>query len=174
MKLASIVSAVALMAFGATGVASAQSYGDESTSIQKPKVSGQQSDFCIQNPDQCQPRRMKRAQTEVIDVSRKQAQNDWQFDSNRHERRRNKDAQFRFFFGGYWYPEQYWLGASLPVQSRVSCGEGRLIVRDRGFNRVQTVECQGRTYTYLGRRNGNTFKVLLSARSGRVIEVDRV
>jgi hypothetical protein len=97
----------------------------------------------------------------------------WKFDSNRHERRRNKDDRFRFHFSGFWYPQPYWLGYGLPVNLRISCGEGRAIVDARGFNRVRTIECRGGTYTYLGRRHGDSFRVMLNARTGRIVDVDR-
>ena len=32
----------------------------------------------------------------------KQAEVDWKFNPNRHERRRHKDDQFRFYFSGFW------------------------------------------------------------------------
>jgi hypothetical protein len=101
-------------------------------------------------------------------------QSKWKFDPNRHERRRDKDNEFRFYFGGFWYPQPYWLGYGLGVPYRISCGEGRAIVRDRGFHRVRTIECRGPTYTYLGRRHGDTFRVLVNSRRGRIIDVDRV
>jgi hypothetical protein len=104
----------------------------------------------------------------------KQADVDWKFDPNRHERRRHKDDRFRFYFSGFWYPEPYWMGYGLAINPRVSCGEGRAIVRDRGFYRVRTVECRGRTYTYLGRRHGDAFRVLVSSRSGRIVDVDPI
>ncbi len=91
---------------------------------------------------------------------------DWKFDSNRHQRRRSKDATFRFYFGGYYYPQPYWEVYS--VGGRVSCGEGRAIVAAR-FNRVRVVECRGGTYTYLGRRHGDTYRVLLNSRTGRIV-----
>ncbi len=97
----------------------------------------------------------------------------WKFDANRHERRRHKDDRFRFYFSGFWYPEPYWQ-YGLVINPRVSCGEGRLIVRDRGFRRVRTVECRGRTYTYLGRRHGDSFRVLVSSRTGRIVDVDPI
>lgn len=173
MRHASLVSAIALLACGAIGTASAQTYGEESGSNQKPKVTGEQGDLCAKNPDACQPRGKRKAQREENDDDgkMKRADNDWRFDSGRHERRRDKNERFRFFFGGFWYPEPYWLVRTGP---RVSCGEGRAIMRDRGFRSVRTIECQGRTYTYLGRRDGRTFRVLLSARSGRVVDMDRV
>lgn len=104
-------------------------------------------------------------------VKVEQAQSNWKFGSNRHERRRHKDNQFRFYFGGFWYPQPYWLGYGL-VSPRLSCGEGRAIVRDRGFNRVRTLECQGRTFTYLGHRHGDTYRILVNSRTGRIADID--
>lgn len=90
----------------------------------------------------------------------------WHFDPSRHERRRSKSATFRFYYQGYWYPQPYWTIYIGP--RRVSCGEGRAIVAER-FNRVRVVECRGGTYTYLGRRSGDTYRVLLNARTGRIV-----
>lgn len=92
----------------------------------------------------------------------------WRFDQNRHQRRRSKNATFRFYFGGYWYPEPYWEVYSVGSRYRISCGEGRGIVAER-FNRVRVVECNGGTYTYLGRRSGDTYRILLNARTGRIV-----
>jgi hypothetical protein len=90
----------------------------------------------------------------------------WQYDSGKHQRRRSKSATFQFYYGGYWYPQPYWEVYS--VGGRVSCGEGRAIVAER-FNRVRVVECRGPTYTYLGRRQGDTYRIILNARTGRII-----
>jgi len=108
-----------------------------------------------------------------VQLETKGPQSNWKFDSNRHERRRHKEDRFRFYFGGYWYPQPYWFGYGF-IAPRVSCGEGRAIVRDRGFNRVRTIECRGATFTYLGRRHGNDYKVMVNARTGRIADVDRV
>jgi hypothetical protein len=89
----------------------------------------------------------------------------WHFDSSRHHRRHSRSATFRFYYGGWWYPQPYWRVYSA---NRISCGEGRAIVSER-FNRVRVVECSGGTYTYLGRRSGETFRVLLNARTGRIV-----
>ena len=116
-----------------------------------------------------QPKDGASGKVEVQHVQKK-----WKFDANRHERRHRKDDRFRFYVGGFWYPQPYWLGYGLPVNSRVSCVEGRAIVDARGFNRVRTLECRGATYTYLGRRYGDDFRVVLNARTGRIVGVDRV
>src|SRR5688572_25801484 len=109
-----------------------------------------------------------------VQVETQKVQSKWKFDSNRHERRRHKDDRFRFHFGGFWYPQPYWLGYGLAVNPRISCRDGRAIVDARGFNRVRTIECRGRIYTYLGRRHGDSFKVELNSRTGRIVDVDRV
>jgi len=98
----------------------------------------------------------------------RQARSDWQYDSNRHERRRHKDNRYRYYYGGYWYLEPYW---DLPVYSRVSCGEGRAIVNDSGFYRVRTIECSGRNFTYAARRHGDIFRVALNSRTGEIVSV---
>jgi len=98
----------------------------------------------------------------------RQARSDWKYDSNRHKRSRNKDARYRYYYGGYWYLEPYW---TLPIYGRVSCGEGRSIVNDSGFNRVRTIECQGRNYTYAARRHGDSFRVALNSRTGEIVSV---
>jgi hypothetical protein len=99
-------------------------------------------------------------------------QSKWRFDSNRHERRHHRDDQFRFYFGGFWYPQPYWQGYGLAIGPRISCGEGRAILRDRGFYRVRIIECSGRTYTYFGHRHGDSFRVLLNSRNGRIVGVN--
>jgi hypothetical protein len=102
-------------------------------------------------------------------VNRKrEARSDWKYDSNRHKRNRNKDARYRYYYGGYWYLEPYWNG---PVNSRMSCGEGRAIINDSGFNRVRTIECEGRNYTYAARRKGDTFRVSVNSRTGEIVSV---
>lgn len=99
---------------------------------------------------------------------KREARKDWKYDSNRHKRSRNKDSRYRYYYGGYWYLEPYWTG---PVFSRVSCGEGRAIINDSGFNRVRTIECSGRNYTYAARRHGDTFRVALNSRTGEIVSV---
>lgn len=105
---------------------------------------------------------------------RKQAQSDWRFDSKKHERRRKRDNHYRFEFGGYWYPESYWYGYGYGMNYRISCRDGRELLVDRGFRRVRTIECQGRTFTYLGRRHGDNFRVLVNSRTGRIVSVRSV
>jgi hypothetical protein len=100
------------------------------------------------------------------------AQGEWQFDSKRHERRRKRDDRFRFEFSGFWYPEPYWwydYGYIRPY--RISCGEGRELLLDRGFRRVRTFECRGRIYTYFARRYGDAFRIQVNARTGRIVSV---
>jgi hypothetical protein len=181
VKHASIVSALALMTVGSAGLTGAQS-----------KTYGDNNNYCAENPGKCGPEMNKGDEEQGYTKKRRyqqeedqatgdqpdqpkmrQAQGDWKFDPNKHQRRRHKDATFRFFLGGYWYPELYWQGYGL-VGGRIGCAEGRSIVRERGFYRVRTVECYGRAYTYIGRRHGDTFQVLVSAKSGRIIDINPI
>jgi hypothetical protein len=186
IRHATIVSTFALITAATAGLASAQdSYGG-------------QGNYCAENPDQCGTRQMRQYDqgdegdqgymrkrriqmdedqgqaTVQPDLPRRHAQSDWQFDPNKQRRQRHRSSEFRFEFGSYWYPEPYWLGYGygLAAPYRIGCGEGRAIVRDQGFYRVRTVECYGRAYTYIGRRHGDTYQVLVSAKSGRIIDVN--
>ena len=51
---------------------------------------------------------------------------------------------------------------------RLSCGEAKWRVRERGFHNVSTIECDGRTYTFKARRGDNRVTVFVDSRSGRV------
>ena len=163
IKTAAAVSTAALMAVAMTSLpAAAQKYDDSNNC-----VAGQEN--C--RPDEGNMKRPRFDQDNQKPEVQRQAQSDWKYDSSRHERRRHKDDKFRFFFGGFWYPAPYWSGSyGYAIPGRISCGEGRHVV-DRRFNRVRTVECRGTSYTYLGRRGGDTFRILVSARSGRIISV---
>jgi hypothetical protein len=53
-------------------------------------------------------------------------------------------------------------------RGRLSCGEARRIVRRSGFRNVSTVECRGRTYTFLATRYGRDIRVYVNSRTGGV------
>lgn len=155
------------------GTANEMETGEQTGSVKK-KIKGTANEADDQG-DQTVPRKKRAQGTQQgndVDVNVQGSQSrvrhgDWKFDSSRHQRRRSKDVTFRFYFGGYWYPQPYW--DVYTVQSgRVSCRQGRAIVASR-FNRVRVVECNGRTYTYLGRRQGDTYRIMLNARTGRII-----
>jgi hypothetical protein len=82
------------------------------------------------------------------------------------------DAEHRFHFRGIRFP--YELGYGLPARLRITCAEGRAIVDVRGYHSVRMIECRGNTYTYLGRRNGQSFKVAVNATTGRIASIDRI
>jgi hypothetical protein len=54
------------------------------------------------------------------------------------------------------------------VRGRISCGEARRIVRNSGFRNVDTVECNGRTYTFEATRRGRDVTVFVNSRNGRI------
>src|SRR5436190_5513058 len=63
---------------------------------------------------------------------------------------------------GYGYEDDYDYG------DRVSCGEARSIVRERGFRDVRTTECGGKYHTFIGRKKGGIFRIKVYSRNGRI------
>jgi hypothetical protein len=60
------------------------------------------------------------------------------------------------------YPDTYY-----PYHRRkLSCWQARQLVRDRGFRRVRTLECNGRVYTFRALRRGRPVTVSVNARTG--------
>jgi hypothetical protein len=53
-------------------------------------------------------------------------------------------------------------------RGRISCGEARRIVRSNGFRNVNTIECNGRTYTFEATRRGRDVTVFVNSRNGRI------
>ena len=56
---------------------------------------------------------------------------------------------------------------------RLSCGEGRQIVRQSGWRGVRAIECDGQNYKYSGFRRGDRWIVVLDSRTGTIIRRNR-
>jgi hypothetical protein len=128
------------------------------------------------------PDQLKQGSAEHVTIGQKRkhyAERKWKFDPNRHERRRHKDKRFRFFFGGFWYPEPYWdefyeyYDDDYIETYGVSCLEGAEIVAER-FDRVRILDCYGGVFTYLGRRYGESFEIELSSLTGRILNAHEI
>lgn len=99
----------------------------------------------------------------------------WRYDQNRHNRRNQRNNIFRFSFGGYFYDRPYWQQPQYSYQyNRISCGEGRFIIADNGYNRIRTIECNGTTFTYQAHRGSRTYRVYVNSRRGSISGVTRV
>ena len=62
-----------------------------------------------------------------------------------------------------------WVITTLLFHSgRLSCGEARRIVRNNGYRNVDTIECNGRTYTFEATRRGRDVTVYVNSRNGRI------
>lgn len=55
--------------------------------------------------------------------------------------------------------------------SSISCAQGKQIVRGYGFDNVRSLNCGGRTLTYLGSRDGASYAIVLN-RNGSKITFD--
>jgi hypothetical protein len=64
--------------------------------------------------------------------------------------------------------------AGVTMHHRIACADGRSIVRDHGYNRVKPLDCRGGTFAYLGHRDGSSFRVLVSARTGRILQAKSI
>lgn len=122
---------------------------------------------CAPESGNAPPKKSQQYDNDEGQNKKSQANSNWHYDSNKHKRNKYKDQRYKYYYGGFWYLEPYW---SMPGYGyRVSCGEGRQIVRDNGFKRVQTMECEGRNYTYAGSRRGIPFRIVLNSRSGDIV-----
>lgn len=52
--------------------------------------------------------------------------------------------------------------------NRLSCGEARRIVRNRGFHNIEPRNCSGSTYVFRAMRNHRVMLVYVNARTGAV------
>jgi hypothetical protein len=52
---------------------------------------------------------------------------------------------------------------------RISCWEGRRIVRRAGFRGVHTIKCYGEVYRYRAWRRGHQWRVSVDSDTGRII-----
>jgi hypothetical protein len=178
IRNASIASVLALTAFGTAGLARADSmdYDDHDCVEETDDCYGETKWHKGDDDEYSGKRRYHDDKTEVtVNVIVNDSKNDWKYDSRKHKRRAYKDDAFRFHHGGYWYAQPYWLvGYGFGGNDRMSCREGRALLRDRGFYRVRPLDCSGRTFSYLGHRHGDTFRVLVSSRTGRIVDVDPI
>jgi hypothetical protein len=68
---------------------------------------------------------------------------------------------YRYYEGRGWYrPNKH--------RATISCSQAKRIVRDQGFRNVSTRECEGRTYTFVAKRNGHRILVYVNSRTGAV------
>ncbi|MBK8769365.1 MAG: hypothetical protein IPM06_02920 [Rhizobiales bacterium] len=74
--------------------------------------------------------------------------------------RMGPDYMYRRGYG--WYLPRH------HARFKMSCGEAKWSVRNRGYRNVSTVECNGATYTFRASRNGHRIVVYVNARSGAV------
>lgn len=54
-------------------------------------------------------------------------------------------------------------------QDQISCQEGRQVVRQAGFRRVQPVRCSGEIYRYRAFRRGKIWTVRVDSWSGQIV-----
>ncbi|MGB8315417.1 MAG: hypothetical protein WCE69_13135 [Aestuariivirga sp.] len=51
---------------------------------------------------------------------------------------------------------------------RISCGEARWDLRDRGFRQIAATDCRGRTYVFIAKKRGGTFRIRFNSYNGSI------
>ncbi|WP_421696469.1 hypothetical protein [Aestuariivirga sp.] len=72
---------------------------------------------------------------------------------------------WRYYNGRGWYdPYAY----SNVQPGKLSCGQARRLVKDRGYYNISAVDCVGKIYTFWAFRNGKRFYVSVNSWTGAV------
>lgn len=82
---------------------------------------------------------------------------------------RNRYRPHRYYYDDYDYDYDY----DDFDRSRISCSEAKEIVRDSGYRNVKTVDCGGKSHTFKARKRDHSYRLRVSARSGRVTVISR-
>lgn len=56
----------------------------------------------------------------------------------------------------------------------ISCKRGAYILADEGYYRIVPLDCEGRYYEYRARRNGKSYILRMSSRSGDIVDRQRI
>ena len=76
---------------------------------------------------------------------------------------------WRYYNGYGWYDYGRYGTFNNRNRGWISCGEARRMVDRSGYDRVRTVECSGRTYTFRALNNrGRPVTVYVNARNGNM------
>ena len=68
-----------------------------------------------------------------------------------------------------YYPDRGWYNdRRRPSYRRISCNQARNIVRDYGYRSVVARDCEGRSYSFSARRNGQRVIIYVNARNGAI------
>lgn len=74
-------------------------------------------------------------------------------------------------YGYYPRPGYFVPHPDYDYRNRVSCSEARWIVRDRGFRDVRTVDCGGKTHTFIAKKKGGVFRIKVYSKNGRIYSI---
>ena len=81
-----------------------------------------------------------------------------------------------YYRGGRYYddPPRYYDDRRRHRNANVSCGEAREMLRDRGYRRISSRDCGGRTYVFTAVKRGNLYRIAVRAWNGAVVSVERI
>jgi hypothetical protein len=71
--------------------------------------------------------------------------------------------------GGYgYYPRPGYFIPHPVYNDRISCGEAKWDLQDRGFRQIAATDCHGKTYTFIAKKRGGTFRIKFNSYSGGI------
>lgn len=74
------------------------------------------------------------------------------------------------YYGDYYRPRYYY--APRPVYyDRITCGQARRVIRQRGFYRIRAVRCHGASYVFHAKKRGMWWRMNVRARTGSIYRV---
>ena len=83
---------------------------------------------------------------------------------------------YGYYYDGRYYddPPPYYYERRRYRDANISCGEARQILRDRGYRRISSRDCGGRTYVFTAVKRGNLYRIEIRSRNGAVVSVERI
>ncbi len=82
--------------------------------------------------------------------------------------------QAQYGYPGQWHPPYDDGYDDEDEYSRISCWEGRRVVRRAGYHRVQNVSCYGDIYRYSAVRRGFLWRIAVDADTGDIVRTRRI
>lgn len=68
----------------------------------------------------------------------------------------------------HYYPGYGYYNDPPHFAHRIACAEAKSMVRKRGYHKVKTQDCSGRSYSFTASKNGHRYLVKVNAYTGRM------
>lgn len=83
------------------------------------------------------------------------------------------DPGWGYYDDGRYYDDRY-DRRRRNYDAYVSCGEAKQLLRERGYRRINSRDCRGRTYVFTATKRGNLYRIEMRSSNGAVVSIDRI